>query len=155
MNKISIGRRFDRWEVIGAALPRNGYAYWLCRCDCGTEREVMEQSLLRGLSRSCGCYRGDERAGNLGLYNGAAIARLKSDKAPKNSTSGVRGVYFDDANGKWRAAIIVQGQYRSRVCKTREEAIEARKELFREYAQPIIDEYERMKNEKSPEREKI
>lgn len=145
MSKISIGQRFGRWEVIGAALPRNGNDYCLCRCDCGTEREVMERLLLRGASRSCGCYRGDERAGNLGLYNGTSIARLKSDKAPKNSTSGVRGVYFDDAKGKWRAAIIVQGQYHSRVCKTRDETIEARKELFREYAQPIIDEYERSK----------
>ena len=147
MSKISIGQRFGRWEVIGAALPRNGKPYWLCRCDCGTEREVRGRSLLRGASRSCGCYRGDERAGNLGLYNGTAIAQLKSDKAPKHSSSGVRGVYFDDANGKWRAAIIVQGKYHSRVCKTRDEAIEARKELYREFAQPIIDEYERSKNE--------
>lgn len=148
MSNILIGQRFGRWEVIGTALPRNGKTYWLCRCDCGTELEITGQSLLHGTSRSCGCYRGDERAGNLGLYNGTSIARLKSDKAPKNSTSGVRGVYFDDANGKWRASIIVQGKYHSRVCKTRDEAIEERKELFREYAQPVIDEYEKVKTKK-------
>lgn len=28
---------------------------WLCRCDCGTVRYVLERSLLYGGSRSCGC----------------------------------------------------------------------------------------------------
>ena len=152
MAKDLIGQRFGRWEVIGTALPRNKRKYWLCRCDCGEEREVSQESLLRGTSRSCGCYRGDKRPSNIGYYQGTSIARLKSKKPPKNSESGARGVYFDDVNNQWRAAIIVQGKHYSRVCKTYDEAIEAREELFRTYAQPIIDEYERMKNEESPER---
>jgi len=28
---------------------------WLCRCDCGTERYILERSLLYGNSASCGC----------------------------------------------------------------------------------------------------
>ncbi len=30
-------------------------AYWFCRCECGTEREVCAGNLLNGLSTSCGC----------------------------------------------------------------------------------------------------
>ena len=152
MSKISIGQRFGRWEVIGTALPRNHARYWLCRCDCGEEHEVSQKSLLCGESRSCGCYRNEVRADNLGHYKGTSIAYLRSPKALKSSESGIRGVRYDDIRGKWRAEIIVQGKYHSRACKTKEEAIAAREELFRTYAQPLIDEYERMKNEESPER---
>lgn len=41
-----------KWTVQGKAA-RVGYA--LCRCACGTEREVRIQSLKSGGSRSCGC----------------------------------------------------------------------------------------------------
>lgn len=28
---------------------------WLCRCDCGTEKYILERSLLYGNTKSCGC----------------------------------------------------------------------------------------------------
>jgi hypothetical protein len=45
------GRRFDHWCVVRHA----GAERWLCRCDCGTEREIIGSSLTRRRSRSCGC----------------------------------------------------------------------------------------------------
>lgn len=55
------GQSFGRWVVIGQQRPRPGKGRtdreWLCRCSCGTERFVLEQSLVRNLSVSCGCYR--------------------------------------------------------------------------------------------------
>jgi hypothetical protein len=29
---------------------------WLCKCDCGAERAVMGNSLVKGATQSCGCY---------------------------------------------------------------------------------------------------
>ena len=54
------GETFGRWTVVaeapGRAQPRGQQAtYWRCRCQCGTEREVLTGSLLRGISTSCGC----------------------------------------------------------------------------------------------------
>ncbi len=47
---------FDRLTVIAAA-PRNheGRKMWLCRCVCGQTKTVLEKSLVRGATRSCGC----------------------------------------------------------------------------------------------------
>jgi hypothetical protein len=53
------GRRFGRLEVVGRAPNRNTVVYWLCRCDCGIEKEVGSQSLRSGRIKSCGCLRVD------------------------------------------------------------------------------------------------
>lgn len=47
------GQRFGRWVVVRkTASKRTSY---LCRCDCGTMRNVRRDSLLNGGSLSCGC----------------------------------------------------------------------------------------------------
>lgn len=46
------GQRFGSWVVIG---PADKSGYDRCRCDCGTERNVLRESLTRGVSKSCGC----------------------------------------------------------------------------------------------------
>ena len=55
----AIGEIFTRWSVLGKAPSRRedhgSRAYVQCRCECGTEREVMVKSLRSGSSRSCGC----------------------------------------------------------------------------------------------------
>lgn len=51
---VQAGHRFGRWTTISPASA-TGRTYVLCRCDCGTEREVTADNLQRGTSRSCGC----------------------------------------------------------------------------------------------------
>ena len=46
------GDRFDRWVVL---IPCSTSRKALCRCVCGTEREVYRPDLASGKSRSCGC----------------------------------------------------------------------------------------------------
>jgi hypothetical protein len=51
------GKRFGRYTVIAFShRDKLGKIYWLCRCDCGTEKTVCGSKLKSGLTRSCGCY---------------------------------------------------------------------------------------------------
>lgn len=48
---ILVGQKFSRWT----AVKQVSRFRWHCRCDCGSEREVLEVSLQFGKSKSCGC----------------------------------------------------------------------------------------------------
>lgn len=54
------GQQIGRWTVICRVtnFTETGYtkAQWLCRCSCGTERNVPTKRLRSGTSLSCGCY---------------------------------------------------------------------------------------------------
>ncbi len=41
--------------------------WWLCRCECGTERLVRPYRLRNGESRSCGCLQREIAAENAGM----------------------------------------------------------------------------------------
>lgn len=59
-----IGEKFGRWTVVGETAWPRGRAVVLCRCDCGTERDVLVQSLRRKdrASSSCGCWKRERTA---------------------------------------------------------------------------------------------
>lgn len=64
LNDLS-GRTFGRWTVIKPLRrvePGHYDWLWLCKCECGTKKEVRGVSLKKGVSQSCGCLR-KERAG--------------------------------------------------------------------------------------------
>lgn len=48
---MNAGERVGRWALIRP--EENGR--WLCQCECGTMRSVLERSLKYGGSQSCGC----------------------------------------------------------------------------------------------------
>ena len=50
------GRRYGRYVVLSKAPRRGSRAFWHCRCDCGTEKQVMGQHLRLGRVVSCGCF---------------------------------------------------------------------------------------------------
>lgn len=49
------GRRFGRLVILASAQSRSGRPAFLCRCDCGKEKPIRRDHLLRGESTSCGC----------------------------------------------------------------------------------------------------
>lgn len=57
-----VGQRFGRYVVIAKSDKRTKAMKQmvLCKCDCGTEREVVVGNLRSGLSTSCGCWK-DEK----------------------------------------------------------------------------------------------
>lgn len=56
MIELETGARFSSWTVLSfAGFVANYRPMYLCRCNCGTEREVFSRSLRQGRSKSCGC----------------------------------------------------------------------------------------------------
>lgn len=51
------GKTFGLWTVIKRGSNLGNRVRFLCRCKCGTERLVKPNSLVRNLSKSCGCIR--------------------------------------------------------------------------------------------------
>ena len=52
---VTPGEVFGRWTVL--STPATKRRYVLCRCACGTEREVWASNLRSGISENCGCIR--------------------------------------------------------------------------------------------------
>lgn len=50
-----IGKRFGRLKVVAFLGIKNRKRYWMCKCDCGNEKEVYTAYLNNGKTRSCGC----------------------------------------------------------------------------------------------------
>ena len=60
------GQRVGRWEIISdEPMQGDGERKWLCRCQCGTQRGVLERSLRHETSLSCGCLRREKISGHV------------------------------------------------------------------------------------------
>ena len=46
---------FGKLTAIKRVPSRGGKTYWLCRCECGQEKEVQTCHLISGATQSCGC----------------------------------------------------------------------------------------------------
>ena len=50
------GRRFGKLVAMRPGpKTKSGRTTWVCRCDCGKEKEILAYSLKCGDTRSCGC----------------------------------------------------------------------------------------------------
>lgn len=74
--KIDItGERFGRLVAIRKVKDEKGRLKWLCQCDCGNTKTVVVSSLLKGLTKSCGCYN-RERAVETNTKHGMTNSKL-------------------------------------------------------------------------------
>lgn len=53
--KDHTGKKYGKWTVISyiGSDKRSKDAIWLCRCECGTEKELKINNLVTGGSRQC------------------------------------------------------------------------------------------------------
>lgn len=101
MNKVKDlkNQRFGQLTVIGDYITitntRNRQERkWLCRCDCGAEKYILERSLLYGGTKSCGCLTRENSAKVNSLkLQGKLFGELEvlevADNHPKDARGGV------------------------------------------------------------------
>ena len=52
-----VGQEFGRLTVINIlAEKRYSHTICHCKCDCGNEKDISVYSLIKGKTKSCGCY---------------------------------------------------------------------------------------------------
>lgn len=67
-------RTFGQLTVLklGERKSKSGRPFWLCRCACGNEKEIICDSLVYQLTKSCGCLQkcraGAKRGGKRGAW---------------------------------------------------------------------------------------
>lgn len=92
-------RRFGRLTVIGGPETfinsRNRKERkWLCRCDCGTEKYILERTLLYDGVKSCGCLARENSVKAIALdlqgetFGEITVLSVASDH-PKDSRGGI------------------------------------------------------------------
>lgn len=52
--QLYVGKRFGRLTVISEEVSANGN-WFVCSCDCGNQIRSRKHSILKGLTKSCGC----------------------------------------------------------------------------------------------------
>ena len=62
-----IGKNFGRLTVLCRDYSRKRRS-WICKCSCGNMKIVAQDELLKGDTKSCGCYRRDLCTTHNGTY---------------------------------------------------------------------------------------
>lgn len=99
MNKVKDlkNQRFGQLTVIGDYITitntRNRQERkWLCLCDCGTEKYILERSLLHGGTKSCGCLaRINSAKANAHDLHGKTFGELEVLNIAKDHPKDARG----------------------------------------------------------------
>ena len=102
------GFRFGSLTVLQLGekqRPMNG-AWWLCLCDCGTQKNIPATDMVQGKINSCGCEHA-ERIGNANITHGKSKSRTyKLWMAMRNRCDRInqdyscRGIVYDE---RWKS----------------------------------------------------
>ena len=151
-----VGQKFGRLTVI-AYIGTDNYhrSNWKCKCDCGNYTTSNARSLISGQTQSCGCLaqeinkkriKQDHRISEEKYWVENTSLPTLTAKLSVNNKSGIKGVYWDKKNSKWRVQITFQGiTHRLGSFDKLEDATEARKEAEEKYFKPILEKYGRDK----------
>ncbi len=165
-----VGKEYGSLEILDISLrnTRKGRytvrtAFALCRCVCGTEKEIPLDRILDGAALTCGHDTrknlgiGHDLAAKAAVGGTSVLCIMPGRKLNKNSSTGRTGV-CELKDGKYRAYINFQRrQYNLGVYDDLESAVKARKsaeqEIFGDflswYAQTFPEIWERIRRKES------
>lgn len=77
------GQKFNMLTALyPVGVSKNGTWIWMCKCDCGNEKQINSRNLHSGGTRSCGCLAKKARIENMkklnGVYHGFSKEKLHS-----------------------------------------------------------------------------
>ncbi len=104
------GQRFGRLTALYPLEEKDasGKVVWRCRCDCGNETVVAVGSLVRGLTKSCGCLRQEVSSGmhdHMHYRDDTCVEMLeRAQRSYTENKSGFRGLFLTK-DGLYRATI--------------------------------------------------
>lgn len=101
-HKDHTGKRFGRLIAIKYVIIEPKKNKWICKCDCGNEILVSASRLIKGDTKSCGCYRkelmrekqtthGQRRTRLYYIYR-SMIQRCADEKSGQYNNYGGRGI---------------------------------------------------------------
>lgn len=107
MNRPELGTVFGRLTVLAYAPSRPGSKgdrkFLLCRCSCGTEKEMREDGLKSGI-QSCGCLTREVAAyrARLPMSEGGHVTHNLSNTKAYSRWLGIRGRCFNPTNESYK-----------------------------------------------------
>lgn len=63
------GHRFGKLTAVYPVPDKSHRARWHCVCECGNEKDVLQQNLTNGHVRSCGCIHSEVNKEKIERYN--------------------------------------------------------------------------------------
>ena len=88
-----MGKSINDWTVLGFSHlhPTSRNQYWICKCKCGTEKEVKVDNIMDGTSKCCiSCSRqysqgrGSYRWKGTSYVNGSYFSSLRAGAKERN-----------------------------------------------------------------------
>ena len=143
------GQTFGRLTAISSTDKRNtgGSIVWNCKCSCGVEKQLDANALLSGNVKSCGCLQSEtsvevaNRINEKYMVEGTSLLALTKKKS-KTNKSGIKGVFWNKSNQKWKAKIGFKGKsYDLGSYENIEDAITARKNAEDKFFRPVVEKY--------------
>lgn len=110
-----LNNKYGKLTVLSKAESRTKKGktrrFWTCKCECGQEKEVLGEALLRGMTKSCGCERYQTGEAHHNFKHGFRshplysrlmhmIERCERENHPNYSNYGGRGVKVEEP---WRS----------------------------------------------------
>lgn len=110
--KDILGTQFGNLTVIEFEGNKDGQYYWRCKCACGKETVVLQNNLLYGKTKSCGCIQATIIKDNMKFVDGTSVTSLEkaSTRLISSNSSGYNGVYLNKKTQKWVAQITFKGK---------------------------------------------
>lgn len=73
------GYRTKVFNLPDGRITLRNIPMWLCRCECGNEKSILEFSLVHGRTKSCGCLRREKARAAVAGYDKTAPRSYSHD----------------------------------------------------------------------------